>query len=357
MDGCEHANSKGEITVAIKYQLLGSSGLRISPFALGGMTFGEQWGFGTSVEESKRVISAYLDAGGNFIDTADKYTDGESERILGASLGERRSRVLLATKYGLITDPADPNSLGNHRRNLVRSVEASLERLNTTWIDLLWIHVWYFENRLEDTIRAINDLIATGKVLSWGISDSPAWLCARAETLADLRGWIRPIAIQVEYSLIERTAERELLPFAAERGLGVLGSIPLGGSLLTGKHTASGGEDTLRGARVASRWNATNAAILARLRSHADELGTTPSQLALAWILRASSGYSVVPILGVRTEAQLAENLRATDLDVPLTILDDLEAVSATDLGFPHAMVRGDRMQEVMYGPFRPGTA
>ena len=333
--------------------LFGQTGLRVSRFALGTMTFGTSWGFGADEASCDRILSAYLDAGGNFIDTADKYTDGEAERILGRLLRGRRREVILATKYSLCTDTADVNSFGNHRRNLVLSVEDSLRRLDTDFIDLLWVHAWYFDNEVEDVVRALDDLVRTGKVLYWGFSDTPAWICAEARALAAVRGWAPMSALQMEYSLIERTGERELLPFARHHGVAVTGSIPLGGGLLSGKHHDSGGRaaDTARAERATLRRNPRIDAIVELVRRLASERGMTLSQLALAWLLHARP---VVPILGVRTLEQLEDNLGALRHEIDDETVEALNEASAIELGFPHDMLRSARMREVMYGPFAP---
>lgn len=336
------------------YNLFGRTGMRVSRLALGTMTFGNAWQFGADRTECAAILDAYLEAGGNFIDTADKYTDGEAEDILGSLLGPRRNRVVLATKYGLCTDSDDPNSLGNGRRNMVRSVESSLQRLKTDHIDLLWIHAWYFENPVDDTVHALNDLIASGKVLYWGMSDTPAWLCAEAHAKAEARGWAPLSALQLEYSLIERTAERELLPFAGYNGLGVTGSIPLAGGILTGKHHQEDREpvDSARINRADARRSESVDRIVKCLGELAEESGASPTHLALAWLLETQP--QIVPILGVRTAAQLEDNLSALGFCPSREVVNQLSEVSAVDLGFPHEMLQGPRMQEVMYGPFRP---
>lgn len=330
----------------------GRTGLRASQLALGAMTFGTSWGFGVDESSSREMVDVYLDAGGNLIDTANVYTDGESEAILGAVLGDRREDVLLATKYSLHARKTDANSLGNHRRNLVRSVEASLTRLRTDWVDLLWVHAWYFESDVEDVALAIEHLIASGKVLYWGLSDTPAWVCAEAHAVARLRGWAPLSAIQIEYSLIERTAERELLPFATQHRLGIAGAIPLGGSTLSGKHLRQGGTaESARGARVAARRSPRVDAIVDAVVECAHELDVAPATLAIAWCLHAAP--SSIPIVGARTGAQLRENLAAASLVIPEPIRDRLSAVSEAPLGFPHEMLASDRMREVMYGEFQ----
>ena len=276
---------------------LGNSGLRVSQAALGTMTFGTSWGFGTDADQSRRILDRFLDAGGNFIDTADKYTDGESETILGEALGARRDDVVLATKYSLATSATDANALGNHRRNLVRSLEHSLRRLRTDYVDLIWVHAWYFETAVEDVVRALDDMISAGKVLYWGLSDTPAWACAEARVIAQLRGWAPLTAVQLEYNLLERTGERELLPFARQNGVAVTGSIPLAGGVLTGKHhTKSSNVDTARGERAKGRRNEQADEIVGLLCELAQSMDVTAAQLAIAW--RLASCPEAIPILG-----------------------------------------------------------
>src|SRR5919197_2103328 len=221
----------------MKYYLLGKSGLRVSEICFGAMTFGEEWGWGTSKEESRKVFNEYIDAGSNFIDTANNYTGGTSEKYIGEFIAsDDRDRFVLATKYTSNTRRGDPNAGGNHRKNMVQSLEASLQRLNTDYIDLYWVHAWDPMTPIEEMMRALDDMIRAGKILYAGISDAPAWIVSQANTLANLRGWNEFIAIQIEYSLIERTSERELLPMANALDLGVTAWSPLGGGVLTGKY-------------------------------------------------------------------------------------------------------------------------
>lgn len=220
------------------YRLLGRSGLRVSPLSLGTMTFGAGSGWGSTDEDAARIIDTYLDRGGNFIDTANFYGQmGGSETLLGRLLADRRERLVLATKYTLTTRPGDPNASGNHRKNMVRSVEASLKRLGTDHIDLLYLHMWDFRTPVEEILRAFDDLVRQGKILYAGLSDTPAWQCARMQAIADLRGWSPFVALQISYSLIERTVERDLIPMAREMGMGVIPWSPLGGGVLSGKYT------------------------------------------------------------------------------------------------------------------------
>src|ERR1700677_2979038 len=228
----------------MRYKLLGNSGLRVSELCLGTMTFGEDWGWGSSKEESRKVYDAFLEAGGNFIDTANVYTNGTSERLLGEFMAGHRDRGVLASKYSNAVPGNDPNAAGNQRKSMMQAVEASLKRLKCDYIDLYWLHIWDQITPIEEVMRAFDDLVRQGKILYAGVSDMPAWVIAKANTLADLQGWTPFVGLQIEYSLIERTPERELLPMAADLGLGVTAWSPLaGGGVARKKPEPRGGKD------------------------------------------------------------------------------------------------------------------
>jgi aryl-alcohol dehydrogenase-like predicted oxidoreductase len=340
------------------YRLLGRSGLRVSPLALGAMTFGDDWGWGAGRDDVRRILDTYLDRGGNFVDTADVYTNGSSERLLGELLGRRRERVVVATKYTSCTDPGDPNAGGNHRRNMVRSVEASLRRLDTDYLDLLYLHAWDGTTPVEEILRGMDDLVRSGKVVYVGISDTPAWQVSRMQAVADLRGWAPLVALQVEYSLVERTVERELIPMAAELGLGVVPWSPLGSGVLTGKYTRADLADASdvaapRGTRRDVAIG--NGALTERSLGIAEvvgkvaaELGVTPAQAAVAWTLRNPA--VTAPILGVRTPAQLDDNLGALDVGFSDAQLAALDEVSAVAMGFPHEFLARPMTRTVLFG-------
>lgn len=330
----------------------GSTGLRVSELCLGTMAFGTSWGFGANSDDSKKIINKFLEAGGNFIDTANVYTDGEAEKIVGDVIRPVRNRIVLSTKYSLCTDTANPNSLGNHRRNMVTSVEESLKRLKTDYIDVLWVHAWYFENRTEDVVRALDDLVRAGKVVYWGLSDTPAWICSEANTIANLRGWSPLSAIQFEYNLIERTAERELIPFADYNNIAKLGWAPLAGGILSGKHHINSPDavDSLRKDRAANRRNAQIDSIVMSLIELSSQLEITPSQLALLWVLRKQKSF--VPIIGVRTIEQLNDNIGTLNANYDQRVIDNLTELSKIDMGFPFNFLNGARTKEVMYADF-----
>lgn len=340
------------------YRLLGRSGLRVSPLALGAMTFGTDWGWGADLKEARRIFDTYVDRGGNFIDTANQYTNGTSERFLGEFARERRDRLVIATKYTLTTRPGDPNSGGNHRKSMLRSVETSLQRLGTDYIDLLYLHAWDFTTSVEEVMRAFDDLVRSGKVLYVGISDAPAWQIARMQAMADLRGWSPLVALQIEYNLLQRTVERDLIPMARELGLGVIPWSPLASGVLTGKYTRA---DL---SRVETKPSASgtrkdiaifNGALTGRgldiaevVKNVAADLGKSPSQVAIAWTLLNTAVSA--PIVGARTLAQLEDNLGALDVVFGDTHRTQLEAASAIELGFPHDFLRLPLTRSVVFG-------
>src|SRR5712675_2514795 len=328
----------------MKYSLLGKSGLRVSEFALGAMTFGTEWGWGTEKNEARKMLDLYIDNGGNFVDTANIYTNGRSETMLGEFLGAQRQQVVLATKYTINTHPGDPNGGGNSRKSMVRSVETSLQRLATDYIDLLYLHIWDGTTPVEEILRAMDDLVRAGKVLYVGMSDTPAWQISRMQAIADLRGWSPLVALEIEYSLIERTAERDLIPMATEMGLGVIPWSPLGRGVLTGKYSSRdldhGGDSAgVQGTRMsAGELNGSlterSLAIAEVVKTVATELGRTPAQVALAWTLLNDS--VTAPLIGARTLPQLEDNLGALDVELPDDARARLEHASAVALGFPH---------------------
>src|ERR1700704_57613 len=266
----------------MKYRILGSSALRVSEVALGTMTFGEKWGWGAPLDESRRMLDLFVDRGGNFVDTANNYTDGESEEQLGALLAGRRESIVLATKYTLTSRPDDPNAGGNHRKNLLQTVEASLSRLRTDRIDLLWMHMWDGLTSTDEVVRALDDLVAAGKVLAIGISDTPAWVVSRASAITELRGWTRPSAIQLPYSLSGRDAERELLPMAAGLNLGVLAWGVLDGGVLTGKYSAGAAGPRRYGDHAPDERHVKLADLV---RDTAVACNASPAQVCIAWVL------------------------------------------------------------------------
>jgi aryl-alcohol dehydrogenase-like predicted oxidoreductase len=336
--------SMSHITTLDTYRLLGRSGLRVSPLSLGTMTFGTDWGWGADSDEARRLLETYMDRGGNFVDTASAYTDGTSEKILGEITEGRREQLVIATKYTMSRRAGDPNAGGNHRKSMVSSVESSLRSLGTDYIDLLYLHAWDQTTPVEEILRAMDDLVRAGKVLYVGISDTPAWQVSRMQAIADLRGWSPLIALQIEYSLVERTVERDLIPMALEMGLGVLPWSPLASGVLTGKYTAAdldsgpgiaSAAGTRKNVAVANGALTERALLIAgEVKQIAGELGRTQAQVALAWTLVNPAVTST--ILGVRTHEQLVDNLGALEVEFTEDQIRRLNACSAVDLGFPH---------------------
>jgi aryl-alcohol dehydrogenase-like predicted oxidoreductase len=279
----------------MRYKLLGRSGLRVSELALGAMTFGEEWGWGATREESRNMFDAYVDAGGNFIDTANRYTDGTSERFVGEFISGDREHFVVATKYTLFMRRDDPNFSGNHRKNMVQSLEASLKRLGTDYIDLYWLHAWDFTTPVDEVMRALDDLVRQGKVLHIGISDTPAWIVSQANTLAELRGWSRFAGLQIRYSLIDRTAEADLLPMARAFDMAVTPWSVLAAGVLTGKYNGETPPKEGRAREGAAKVER-NLKIAAAVTEMAGEIGCTPSQLAISWVRRQPG--IMIPLIG-----------------------------------------------------------
>jgi aryl-alcohol dehydrogenase-like predicted oxidoreductase len=330
----------------MNYRLLGRSGLRVSELALGTMTFGEEWGWGASKEESRRQFDAFAELGGNFIDTANRYTEGTSERYVGEFVASDRDRFVVATKYTLFDRKGDPNFSGNHRKNMMRSVRESLQRLGTDHVDLLWVHMWDFTTHVDEVMRGLDDLVREGSVLYVGVSDTPAWIVAQANTLADLRGWSPFVALQLRYSLIDRAAERDLLPMARAFDLGVTPWSVLGAGVLSGKYN-DGAQAGGRAAAGAAK-NERNLRIAGVAAAIAREVGATASQVAIAWAMQQPG--VVIPLLGARNATQLADNLGALDVTLTPAHLAQLEEASAFDVGFPHEFTRSQSMQDLIFG-------
>ncbi len=331
----------------MRYKLLGRSGLRVSELGLGTMTFGEDWGWGASEEESRRVFDAYADAGGNLIDTANRYTDGTSERFVGEFVAGDRDHFVVATKYTLFDREGDPNAAGNHRKNMVRSLHGSLERLGLEYVDLLWVHSWDFMTPVDEVMKGLDDLVRAGKVLYVGISDTPAWVVSQANTLADLRGWSPFVALQIEYSLVERTPERELLPMARALDLAVTPWGILGSGVLTGKYNGGGSEVGGRAKDTKGR-DPAMLKIAEEVVAVAEEIGCTPSQAAIAWIREQPGVF--VPLLGARTARQLEENLGALSVSLEDHHLERLDTASRIDRGFPYEFLERDHIRKLTYG-------
>jgi aryl-alcohol dehydrogenase-like predicted oxidoreductase len=306
--------------MTMRDRLLGQTGIRVSELCLGTMMFGAAWEWRANADEqdSRKIYESYREAGGNFVDTANMYADGRSEEILGRLIAAERDAVVVATKFTLETSPGNPNSSGSHRKNLRHSIEGSLRRLATDYVDVLWVHAWDQRTPIEETVRALDDLVSSGKVLAVGISNTPAWVVSSAVTLAKLRGWAPFCGVQVAHSLTSRTSEREMLPMAKALGLTVTGWAPLAMGMLAGKEIP---------------W-ATDAQreVVKVVAEVAAELSVTPAQVALAW----SVSKGVIPVIGSTKVEQVLDSLGAAGLTIPDEQLARLDAISAVDPGYPH---------------------
>src|ERR1700687_5406479 len=340
----------------MKYRLYGNSGLRVSEVSLGTMTFGEDWGWGSAKDESRKIYDAYREAGGNFVDTANLYTNGTSESLVGEFIRDHRQSVVLATKYTNAMAGTDPNASGNHRKSMVQALEASLRRLKTDYVDLYWLHIWDQMTPVDEVMRAFDDLVRQGKVLYIGVSDAPAWWIAQANTLAELRGWTQFIGLQIEYSLIERSVERELIPMAKAFKLGMVAWSPLAGGLLSGKYHASESEakEGRFSAESAKAFRHTGErvdGVVAALKWMSQQVGRPPAQVALAWLRNREM--PVIPIVGARRVSQLEDNLASLELELTREQVSELDDASAIEMGFPHDFNENELVQTFRYGGLR----
>ncbi len=329
----------------MRHVLFGRSGLRVSELCLGTMVFGDPRELGATADESREVFDTFASAGGTFIDTADHYADGESERLVGEFVGSDRDQFVISTKWSVSRDGGLQRS-GNSRRNMMRAVEGSLRRLKTDRIDVYSLHIWDYATPAEEVMRGLDDLVRSGKVLYVAVSDTPAWEVSRCNMLAELRGWSAFAGLQIEYSLAARTAERDLLPMADSLGLAVMAWSPLAGGALSGKYAA--GEAGRRSGGL-SREVLNVAGEVAKV---AQALGVTPSQVALAWVRQQGQGRTVpvIPIVGARTQAQIDKNLRALSLQLDPESLQRLDDASRIELGFPHDFLRTDYVRSLLHG-------
>jgi len=331
----------------VKYRLLGNTGLRVSELALGTMTFGTDWIWGAPKEENRRIFDAYSEAGGNFIDTADNYMLGNSERMVGEFVAGQRERYVLATKYSFASRPGDPNSGGNHRKNTVQALEGTLKRLGVDYVDLYWVHAWDQLTPADEVMSSLNDLVRAGKILYVGVSNAPAWIVSYSNAIAQVRGWTPFAGVQIEYSLIERTPERELIPMAAELGLTVMAWSPLGGGFLSGKYVRNVKPIEGRVAQfIYTELSDANFNIADAVKAVAAELGKAPAQVALSWLRQKG----VVPIIGARTLSQLQENLGSLEILLGDEHMQMLDRVSGVSLGFPHDFLQAKIVRDRMHG-------
>ena len=337
----------------MKYRLLGPSGLRVSELSLGTMTFGEEWGWGAGKEESRRIYDAYREAGGNFIDTANVYTGGTSERMLGEFLQGHREQMVVATKYSNAMTTGDANAGGNQRQNMMQAVEGSLRRLNTDYIDLYWLHIWDQLTPLEEVMRGFDDLVRQGKVLYVGVSDAPAWWVSRANTLTELRGWSPLVGLQIEYSLVERTVERELIPMAKALGIGVTAWSPLAGGALTGKYSSGSKEEGRYSTEMMQAFlpeKERQERVVSAVRQISSETGRSLAQVALAWLRYRD--VPVIPIIGARKLTQF-KTTQSLTLKLTAEHLQKLDEASAIPLGFPHDFYRREMVRNFLFGGMR----
>ena len=345
-----------------RYRVLGRSGLRVSPLALGTMTFGaDGWGggnhWGAGEDAARAILDRYLEAGGNFVDTAVSYGDGVGEEMLGRLIEQSgvRDRLVLATKFTGGRRPGDPNASGNGRKNIISSLETSLRRLRTDYVDLYWLHIWDTLTPVEEVLSTLDALVRSGKVRAIGLSNVPAWYAAKAQTTATLRGWEPIVALQLEYSLVDRGIEREHVPAAQDLGMGIVPWSPLRNGFLSGKYErgpngavgdgriAEFGGDLAGRAFLDREWS-----LLDVLCDVATEVGRTPAEVALAWVARRPAVAST--LVGARTPEQLETNLHALEHELPAAAADRLEAAAQPELESPHWMLEGPMLRYLAHG-------
>src|SRR3954454_847225 len=332
----------------MNYKLLGTSGLKVSELCLGTMGFGTESGWGADKAASFSIMEAFANAGGNFLDTANFYKAGTSEKIIGEFVSSRdRDQFVIATKYSLYDNTTNVNASGNNRKNMMRSVEGSLKRLNTAFIDVLYLHIWDFLTPVEEVLRGLDDLVRQGKINYAAISDTPAWIVAKANTVAELMGWSKFIALQIEYSLLQRTPERDLLPMAKHFGMTVTPWAPLAGGALTGKYLRG---DRGRIKEGSNRLNERSERITKEVAAVADELGVQPSHVALRWIMQKD--FQCIPIVGATKLSQLEDNLKAIEVTLPAEAIERLNKESAIELGIPNTFFNEEAVQRNNFGGY-----
>jgi aryl-alcohol dehydrogenase-like predicted oxidoreductase len=331
----------------MNYTLLGKSGLKVSELCLGTMGLGTEWNWGADKETSFNILEAYATAGGNFLDTANRYTEGSSERFIGEYIHSNRDHFVVATKYTLHDNMTNVNASGNNRKNMKRSVEESLKRLNTDFIDLLYLHIWDNLTPIDEVMRGLDDLIRQGKVNYIAISDTPAWVISKGQTLAELMGWSQFVALQVEYSLLQRTPERELIPMANHFGMTVTPWAPLAGGALTGKYLKG---EKGRLPDTSKRLNANSTRITQEVINIAQELNVEPAHVALRWTMQ--QGFKCIPVIGATKVDQVAQNLACLNINLEQTHLNRLQEASKIELGFPGDFFLEEGVKTVTFGGF-----
>ncbi|MBV8894361.1 MAG: aldo/keto reductase [Acidobacteria bacterium] len=339
----------------MKYRLLGNIGLRVSEAALGAMTFGGDWGWGAAKDETRKVYDSYREAGGNFVDTANVYTNGSRERLVGEFIKDHRQSIVVSTKYSNAMPGSDPNAAGNHRKSIMQAVEASLSRLQSDYIDLYWVHIWDQSTPFDEVMRGLDDLVRQGKIFYAGISEAPAWWVAQANTLTQLRGWSCFVGLQIEYSLVQRTVERELVPMAKALKVGVLAWSPLANGVLTGKYHGHGNAEAGRMSRQEVHEflpeQERTKRIIAAVRAVAEQNECSMAQVALAWLQYRP--VPVIPIISARRVAQLQDNLASLELDLSAEHVNLLDEASSIDAGFPHYLYDAQMTRALAYGGMR----
>jgi aryl-alcohol dehydrogenase-like predicted oxidoreductase len=332
----------------MKYKIFGNTGLRVSELCLGTMTFGNAWGWGAEKATVQKIFDLYTAKGGNFIDTANLYSNGTSEKYIGELIKSERDHFVLGTKFTLKdtfdNPPKDPNLSGMHKKNMVRSVEASLKRLKTEYLDILWVHAWDEFTPVQELMKNLELLVQSGKVQHIAISDSPAWRVSQANTLAELKGWTSFAGLQVEYSLIQRSAERDLIPMANEFGLTITPWSPLGGGILSGKYLKG---DNKGRANKGNRLTEKRLEIAQAVVDVANRIDAEPSQVAIKWMMQKHK--AVIPIIGARTAKHLKSNMGVLDITIPESEMTLLDEASAIELGFPHDFLKSDNVKSIVY--------
>lgn len=331
----------------MRYKLLGRSGLKVSELCLGTMSFGTEWGSGGDKVESKKVFDRFAEAGGNFLDTANRYTEGTSEKFLGEFMGKERDKFVVATKYSLFTKRGDLNDAGNSRKNLFRSVEGSLQRLNTDYIDVLYVHMWDFTTPIDEVLRGLDDLIRMGKVTYIAVSDSPAWVVSASQVMAELKGWSQFVAFQAEYNLIKREAERDILPMCEQFDITCTSWAPIAGGALSGKYLKDvDAEGRIKPESV--RRNERSNQIVGKVIEIANELGVSATQVAMNW--HRQNRFRIIPVIGARKESQIIDSLGCLDFEIPADKLLILDELTRVEPGFPHDMLNSAQAHDLLYG-------
>lgn len=332
----------------MRYRLLGSSGLRVSELCLGTMTFGSTDAWCADKRMSSQMFDAYVHAGGNFIDTADVYTGGESERLVGEFIKSDRERFVVSTKYtNAIPGRNDPNAAGNHRKNLLQSLDGSLRRMDLEYIDVYWLHIWEYTTPIEEVMRALDDAVRSGKILHVGFSGTPAWVASKANTIAHLRGWSPVQALQLEYNLVERSIEQEFIPMASNLGMSVLAWSPLASGILSGKYTREHNSGPKRLETLPLEHLDDQRYLIARTVDNiAHQIGVSSAQVALAWLRQRN----ILPIIGARTVEQLRDNLKCLNVTLSESQVAELDTCSQPSWGHPYNMLKTAMIRATAFG-------